>query len=545
MRVRRFLGLFWPRFDIKIWGLYTRVDIAPQDLNRKLAQKNLKLDRTLFCRHPLKRLILVSLFLSGCMVGPNYTPPVEKIPANFIEDEARDTECVSDEDLSIWWARFDDGLLNHLISESLEHNFDYNIALEKVIQARAEFWVDVTKALPEIDVDAQVTRSRTSQTLNSTAALSGANATTPTISSAPRSKFPKIQNFYQAGFDAIWQIDLFGGLRRAARAAYDLWEASIWDARGVRVTMISDIATIYTTIRALQQSYELGTWKVEIDTDLLSLANSRFEAGLADYKEVEQARALLDTDSAATFTIETNLKQAIYSLGILVGRPPETLLCQFQEKGPIPKAIGKVPSSLPSDLLRRRPDIRSSERHIASATEQIGVAIADLFPKFSLVGSSTSFAANPLQGANFGYSSNRFDQWFDSASRIWGIGVLSSMPVFDFGRRIGVIREQYSLQHQALFAYEKTVISALQEVEQDLVAYFNEESRTLNLKDQSEANKRIYEFTADLYQAGLASYSQLLQARDVWIDSYASLISSEQALSNNLIALYKALGGGW
>ncbi len=481
--------------------------------------------------------------MAGCMVGPNYRPPVQVMPSNFNEDECKDTECIRDEDLAIWWERFDDAFLNCLIAEGLEKNFDYNIALEKVIQARAAFWVEVTNALPEIDVEAEVARSKTSQTLTSTSALAAASAAVP--GATTRTRISPIQNFFQAGIDAIWQIDIFGGLRRSARASYDLWEASIWDARGVRITMISDIASIYSTIRALQQSLDLAKLKVEIDQENYHLASVRFEAGIANEQQLQQEKALLDTDLAAQYSLETSLKQAIYSLGILVGREPETILCQFQEKGEIPKAIGKVPSSLPADLLRRRPDIRSAERHIAAATEQIGVAIADLFPKFSLVGSSASFAANPLQGANYGYSSNSFKKWFDSASKIWGLGILTQMPVFDFGKRIAVIKEQYSIEHQAFFIYEKAVINALQEVEQDFTAYFNEEKRVKSLQDQVDSSYRVYELTDDLYQAGLASYSQFLQAKESWIDAYSTLITSQKTLSNNLIALYKALGGGW
>jgi outer membrane protein, multidrug efflux system len=485
----------------------------------------------------MKRLILVSLFLAGCMVGPNYRPPDDTMPATF--HEAKETECILDEDLAIWWERFEDPHLNSLIAESLENNFDYKIALEKIIQARAVFWVDITAILPELDADASVTRSRTSQTLNSTAALSSL----PGMSG--QGGIPPIQNFYQAGFDAIWQIDLFGGLRRAAKAAFDLWEASIWDARGIRVTMVSEIATTYTTIRALQQHLELAKIKVESDQEILKLANIRFSAGLTDLQEVQQAIAQLDTDQATFSVIDTNLKGAIYSLGILLGRKPETLLCQFQETAKIPTAGQKVPGSLPCDLLRRRPDIRRAERYIAAATEQIGVAIADLFPKFSLTGSSSSFAANPLQGANYGYSSNQFKQWFETASRIWGIGILAQMPIFDFGKRLAGIQEQYSLKHQAFFSYEKTVVSALQEVETGLNAYFNEETRNQHLKSQVEASYCTYQLTEDLYQAGLTSYSQLLKVKQTWIDANTNLITSEQNLTNDLIALYKALGGGW
>ena len=463
------------------------------------------------------------------MVGPNYEPPVTWMPDDFSENQSDETSVIADEELAHWWTFFDEPAMNDLLAESLQGNFDLQIAVEKVCQARSAWWVQATAILPEVDSDAQAIRSRTSESLITTNILN----------------VPPIQSFYQVGFDAIWEIDIFGGLRRAARAAHRLWESSAEDARYARIVILSEVAMTYANICAFQQAVGVAEQTVVLDEGLLSLAETRFDAGLTNEQEVEAAVATLAIDRANLLVLEINLKQAIYSLSVLVGRPPETFVEQFSISRPIPYAVGKIPLGLPADLLRRRPDIRSAERQLASATEQIGVAVADLFPKFNLTGSSASFSSNPLQGANFGWASNALRQLFKAPSRIWGFGGLITWPLFDFGKRLAMIDEQVSLERQALYYYEKTVISALQEVESDLVAYFSEEERVINFTTESDAYQRTLELTVDLFEAGLANYTQVLQARETWLTAVTSLISSQQALTTDLIALYKALGGGW
>jgi outer membrane protein, multidrug efflux system len=479
----------------------------------------------------MKRILLfLNLLLSGCLVGPHYRPPAPEMPTYFSEDRTLESDDGVDANLAEWWTHFHDPFLDDLLTESLHCNYDLLIALERVCQARANYWIQFTGLLPDVEGNAEAARSRASQSIA---------GTVTTLSISP------IQSFYQAGMDAIWQIDLFGGLRRAARAAYNTWEASCEDARAVRIVVLSEVAIFYTQICGLQQEVDIALQTVELDQELLQLALVRFEAGLSDEQEVAAAEATLQIDQATATNLETSLQQAIYSLAILLGRPPETLLEPFATLRPIPYASGKIPVGLPSDLLRRRPDIRSAERQIAAATEEIGVAVANLFPQISLTGSSSSFSANPLQGANVGFTSNALHKLLRAPSRIWGIGGLLSLPLFDFGKRMAMVDTQLFIEHQALLAYEKTVIGALQEVESDLVAYFNEEIKLQKFDQQLEADRRILELTLDLYQAGLADYTQVLQAKQAWLLALDNVTTSQQALTTDLIALYKALGGGW
>ncbi len=502
------------------------------------ASSDKKVSSLLIRKPSLFRYIFCFFFLafSGCMVGPNYRIPIEKLPLRFAEDRTicHENPCLVNEDLAHWWVFFDDPFLNELLRESLCHNFDLKIAVENIVQARANFWVQVANTLPELDSDIQVTRSRISETIDN-----GINNNNTAIN------IPPIQSFYQAGLDLIWTIDVFGGLRRAARAALANWEASVENARGVRVLILSEVATTYTNICALQQLTEVGRRAVRLDTDLLALNKALFAAGLVNEQAVETALANLETDRAALYALEVTARQAIYSLAVLVGRPPETFLEQFAFPRPIPSGGGKVPVGLPSDLLRRRPDIRSAERQIAAATEQIGVAVASLFPQIALTGSSATYSSNPLQGANIGFASSSFSKWFTAPSLIWGIGAVASLPLWDWGKRCATIRQQVSIEHQAFYTYEKTVISALEEVESDLVAYFQEERRLGSLRIAADADERNFKLAADLYQAGLTDFMQVLTAEETWLNSVTTLISSQQALTVDLINLYQSLGGGW
>lgn len=479
--------------------------------------------------------------LSGCMVGPNYHPPEEPTPVSFSEDIKEKTKPLSDSDLVEWWKIFEDPFLDQLLQESISGNFDYHIALEQICQARSQFWIQFKAALPELDGDAQASHFRVSQTFDNSNNNNNiiTNLTPVTASVSP------YQNFFQVGFDAVWEIDFFGGLQRSKNAAFDLWQASYYNSEVVKITVLSEVANTYTIIRALQQKLNLAVQTVELDTDLLNLVQEQLNAGLSNEQELQLSLATLEKDKGAYFQALSSLKVTIYSLATLLGRQPETLMQDFEVAGAIPNSSERVPTGLPGDLLRRRPDIRYQERNLAAATEQIGVAVAELFPKISLTGSSSSFAANPLQGANIGYSTSTAKKLFNSSSLIWGLGAITTFPVFDWGKRCDQINVEISLKQQAYFSYQKTVITALQEVEQALAAYFTEEDNEKVLKRAAQNYEKAFKLTEDLYEAGLANYLDVIQTKDTWIVALNAHIDSQQRLTSDLIALYKALGGDW
>lgn len=507
----------------------------------------------------MKRVILLICLLTlfeGCKVGPDYHPPKVEIPVNYSEDEPSRTFPPSDEELVAWWTVFNDPFLNGLLEETISGNFDYRIALEQVYQARAQYWVQFTQILPEIDFDAQAVRFRQSKAFASSAKSSSTSASSVSSNSSsnipaavpaalPAVSLPPIQNFFQLGFDAIWEIDLFGKLRRSAEAAYDTWEATSETSRDVKITVLSEVAYTYTLICAYQKKVALAAQIVTLDEELLALSTDRFYSGLTNEQEVDSFFGSLETDKAVLNAYEIILKQNIYSLAVLLGILPEIIIERFRVERPIPIARGQVPAGLPAELLRRRHDVRSAERTLAAATEEVGVAVAQLYPSVSLVGSSSSFAANPLQGANIGYSTDTVSKLFSGPARIWGIGALLVLPMVDFGKRLAGVEVEVALQHQACLSFRKTVIAALQEVEEALTAYFNEEKREKSLSLAADANKRNFDLTIDLFQSGLANYIQVLQTKEVWLTSVNSLTDSQQALTTDLIAVYKSLGGDW
>ncbi|PWU05213.1 MAG: hypothetical protein C5B43_03700 [Verrucomicrobia bacterium] len=502
-------------------------------------------------------LLSLSLVMVGCKVGPNYKEPDTLMPDRFNEDRPGRNVAITDEDLVHWWEHeFQDPCLNSYMEATLLYSFDLRIALEKIYQSRANFWIQFTSVLPEVDSDFQATRFRQSQSFASSTPPLQIVPVTPKGKNAPPAppvppfaivpgRISPVHDFFQIGLDVIWQFDLFGKLRRAAVSAYRLWEANIENARGVKITVLTEVATLYVNICYFQEKIDLARLLVKFSEELVAMSRNRFEAGLTNEEEVLTGVAALEENVAALNLLEATLKQNIYSLGILVGRPPEMLLSDFEVKRAIPVASGKIPETLPAELLRRRPDIASAERSLAAQTEMIGVAVADLFPTISLTGSSSSFAANPLQGANIGFSSDKIKNLFKPASKIWGIGTLITWPILDFGKRWANVDVQKFLTNEAYLTYEKTVVGALQEVEVALSNYFTEEERHRHFRIAVGADTRNLDLTLDQFQAGLISYTQVVQVKEQWLTSMNLWTDSQQNLAINFITVYKALGGDW
>jgi NodT family efflux transporter outer membrane factor (OMF) lipoprotein len=266
--------------------------------------------------------------------------------------------------------------------------------------------------------------------------------------------------------------------------------------------------------------------------DTLELTRVRFQAGLASDLEVAQAEAQVKTTAAQIPILESSLKQAAYRLDLLLGSEPGSLWSELSNEAPIPALPPEVLVGLPSELLRRRPDIRRAERQLAAATARTGAAIADLFPKFSLTGA-------------FGLQSISASDWFTGGSRFWSIGPTIRWPVFDAGRIRANIEVRNAQQEQALRQYERTILTALQDVENALVNYAKEQTRYRSLDEAVAANRRAMAMSNELYIRGLVDFLNVLDAQRSLYFSEAELAVSESRMASNLVSLYKALGGGW
>lgn len=465
------------------------------------------------------------------MVGPRYQEPDTLMPTAFQESKEADGSYGN---LCGWWSQFNDPVLDSLISEALDANYDLRLAIERIEQTRSQYRIEKSYLWPEIDLNATATRTRISQNLFNQP---------PQAAAAGISIFPKFLNIFQVGLDAIWELDLWGRIRHNKRAAYYTFEASIEDSENVLISMVSEVAVNYINIRALQQRIDLAKKKIEADSQELEIMRHLFQIGLDNEMQVTNQISLLEADRAALPVLETSLKQTIYALAVLLGRQPEGLSEIFQETAPIPTASNRVPVGLPSDLLRRRPDVRSAERQLAAATEQIGAAMAEYFPHIALTG--LSFGAGNKAGSSFGFESNKSNNLLEAASRMFSVGLGLNWNLVNFGRVRAQVDVQKSLQRQALLSYEQTVISSLKDVESALAAYFEEQNRNGSLLQKLQADQRTAEIMENLNRVGLANELQLLQTQKNLIDSESYFVESQQALAGDLIALYKAIGGDW
>lgn len=459
-------------------------------------------------------------------MGPDHCVPEVCLPEKFEQMEQE----VESMDLTTWWTQFEDPLLDTLIEDALTCNFDLRIALHRIEEVRAFYKIERSNLYPQIQGNMVAIRFRRSETLTVDPITA---AGTPTeVIPADIGVGPLIQEFFQLGFDASWELDFWGKNRRKAQAGYAEFEASQEEALFTQITLISDVAQSYIDIRSLQQQIRAIRAQVERQDEIVALADSRYRAGLTSEVDVVRARAQFNAAKASLPPFEEGLQQTIHGLAILLGCPPEKFGEQFGEIGPIPHAFGRIPENLPSQLLCRRPDIRRAERELAAATARIGIAKAELLPNFSLVG-------------NFGTQTGIAKNLFVWPSRFWTIGPSMTWNLFTGGKLLAQIEVTNERQKQAILQYEKTVTTSLQEVEDRLVAYFKEQDRLESLEERFSANSLRRDLALEQYVAGLTSLDNVLDAeRDLFLAQEA-MLASQGTLMINLVGLYKALGGGW
>jgi multidrug efflux system outer membrane protein len=341
-----------------------------------------------------------------------------------------------------------------------------------------------------------------------------------------------ISNQYQAGFDAGWELDIFGGVRREIEAADADLQAALETRRDVLVTLTAEVARNYIDLRAFQQRIAIARRNLTAQQHSAALTRQRFESGFAGGLDVANADAQVATTAAQIPLLESAARQSIYSLSVLLGMDPAALLPELSPPEVIPPAPPLPPPGVPADLLRRRPDIRQAEAEIHAATARIGVATADLFPKFTIFGSA-------------GMRSADFSSWFDWTARIWSFGPSVSWNVFDMNRTRSNIELQKALQDQTLITYRQTVLTALQEVENALIASTKEAEHRRALVNAVAANRKAVELATILYTQGQTDFLNVLNAQRSLYAIEDALVQSTGTVSIDLVALFKALGGGW
>lgn len=447
--------------------------------------------------------------LSGCRVGPEVAVPPSALPSGWTGPTAPTAPAP---DLSSWWTAFNDPALSALVEDALRANLDLRLASARLRQARAAHRVADAASGPTLDASAAARRSQA-------AAAAGSRAS-PTV------------NTYQAGFDAAWEIDLSGGVQRGREAAAAEVQAAVESRRDVQVSLVAEVARTYVELRTQQARIAIAAQNLEAQQRTVGLTRKRFANGFVGALDVATAEAQAATTAAQIPLLETTARQTLCALSVLLADEPATMLARLGEPGPVPLTPPAGPIGLPSDLLQRRPDIRGAEADSRAATARIGVATAELFPKVTI-------------GAATGVQTASSADLLDPLSRFWSLGPSLSWRLFDRGRTLSQIAVQQALEEQSILTYRQTVLSALAEVESALLAVAKEQEHRASLALAAAASRRAVALAAELYAAGQSDYLEVLTAQRSLYSAEDALAQSSGNACTHLIALYKAVGGGW
>lgn len=510
--------------------------------------------------------ILVALGLCSCTVGPNYHEPKAKLEPAYGELATTSTTQPSHPttrpvEVTEWWATFHDPELDSLIQRAVKTNPSLTQAASRIRQARAERIIAGAAELPIVNVGAGYDHARGSSNVTFPPSAFGiptkgkqapSRLGQPSPVNAPQlgpvggspgggvplsplggGGLPGVTtDLYQVGFDAAWEIDIFGGVRRSIEAANAEYQAAIEDRRDVYISLLSEVAVNYVELRGFQRQIAIAQDNLKSQQQTLSLTQDRFRAGVTTQLDVARAQAQVATTAAGIPALDAMVHQAAHRIAVLLGEPPMALLQELIEIKPVPNAPGEVPVGVPADLLRRRPDIRRAERQLAAATAQVGVATAQLYPRFTISGT-------------FGFDATKFARVANWASRYYSIGPGVTWPIFDAGRIRANIRVQNEAVGQYLSNYEETVLNAMSEVEDALVDYSREQQRRSALAEAVAANQQARDLANQQYQQGVVDFLTVLEAQRNLLGTQDALAQSDTRISSDLVALYKALGGGW
>ena len=457
---------------------------------------------------------IVTALLVGCTVGPNYRRPEFPVPATWRQGDQPGVS-VGGTPVTAWWETFQDPVLDRLVEQTVAANLDLKVATARVREARALRGITAADRLPTVEASGTVARLRDSEHV---------------LPRPPGFEFE--HDFFLVGLDASWELDFWGRVRRSVEAADSTVEAAEDARRDVLVILLAEVARNLTEVRGAEQRLAIARQNIQTQQESVELTRVRFEAGLSAEVDVAQARTLLAMTEAQVPIFEAARDAAIHRLGVLVGKAPGALVDELREPERIPTGPPKVPAGLPSELLRRRADVRRAERELAAATAEIGVATAELFPRFTLTGT-------------LGVAATDAADVFTAASRFWSIGPQVVWPVFAGGRIRANIRLQETRQEAALARYEQAVLGALEDTETALVRYGQEQARREALARAVDASQLAVRLSQELYTRGLQDFLNVLDSQRALFATEDQLVQSEQAVAANLIALYKALGGGW
>lgn len=516
--------------------------------------------------------LLLCGLICSCTVGPDYRPPKFNVGRSFSEltPSTRPSQPTGRPiEITQWWATFHDPELNALIERAARTNPSLRQAGLRILQARENRIISGAGEWPTVNAgggyqDARGSRnvtfplsafgggggapsrqqskqppSRLDQPVGPTNGGATANSGGGAVSSgAPLSPLgggglPGVNTqLWQVGFDASWEVDIFGGVRRSIEAANADYQAAVEDRRDLLVTLYSEVAINYIELRGYQREIAIAQENLRTQQQTLELTRTRFQAGVTTELDVARAQAQVASTVATIPELDAAVHQTIHRLSILLGEHPGALVNELSEPREIPGTPPEIPVGMPTDLLRRRPDVRRAERELAGATARVGVATAQLYPRFTLLGT-------------FGFDATKITHVADYSSHYYSIGPGISWPIFTAGRIRAAIRVQNQQQEQALSAYEQTVLDALRDVEDALVGYSREQMRRQALTEAVAANRTAVGLAQQQYKQGIVDFLTVLEAQRSLLAAEDQLAQSESRISGDVVAIYKALGGGW
>ncbi|HEY1686018.1 MAG TPA: efflux transporter outer membrane subunit [Tepidisphaeraceae bacterium] len=512
--------------------------------------------------------MVASLLFVGCEVGPNYSKPKEKVPKHFGEVQATTapSQVTNEEfELSEWWTTFNDRELNSLIHRALKQNLDLQQAESRIRQARYERVVATGELFPEVDATGGYQHARGSKNVvipqgafggssggKSGGGSKGSGSSTlrpPGVGTAQMSDataqpggpvsplgnggFPGVEtDLYQVGFDSVWELDIFGGTRRNIEAATADLAAAVFNRRAVEVSMLAEVARTYVELRGLQLQKQIAEQNLTDQQTMIRIIREKQRVGLSNYLNIDQQNVELANTAAAIPQLDAQLHSSIHALGILLAENPDALINELTPSAQLPDLPPRVPIGLPSELLRRRPDIREAERKLAAATARIGAAKAQLFPQFSITG-------------QLGLDSSQPKELLDWSSRYFLLSPGVSWPIFDAGQISGKVKVQRELAKQALIAYRQTILQALKEVDDAIANYRQEQLREASLVEAVNSSKDSVRLAREQFNNGVVDFIVVLDAQRSMLASEDTLAQSRRTVDADLVALYKALGGGW
>jgi outer membrane protein, multidrug efflux system len=481
----------------------------------------------------ISALVLALVAVSGCTVGPNFKPPTPDLPARWSGSAATSADQPSHviataADAAEWWTSFNDPELTSLVGRVADANLDAKETLLRIAEARAQRDVAAADEWPAVNANASGQINRLSET-TPTGALFSKVGQFPGLSGV---SIPNPYDQYQVGFDASWEIDLFGRVRRSVEAARADTQASVEDSRAVLISTLGDVGRAYIDLRGAQAKRRVVEENIATERDLLDLAGQRRRAGLNTEIDVARAGAEASNSAAQLPLLDRQITEDINQLSKLMDLAPGALRGELDAPAATPAVPPLVPIGLPADLARRRPDIREAEARLHAATAQEGVAVADLYPRVTL-------------NANGGLQAETVSLLSSWASRFLVAGPSVELPIFDAGRRRATVRLQSVRAAEAVLDYRRTVLGALHEVDDALAAYGADQQRRQALTETVVRNQDAVDLARQRYASGVASFIDVLDAERTLEQDQLTLTDSTTSVSVDLVALYKALGGGW